>query len=142
MKIHGIPRIFRITTHRWEFHRSASTAPLPLSPIPAPSPARGAYLGAREPSQRALSNRISSQPKVIRHPPREGRGMTRMKPWEGAVDAKSARKKRTKREKKQKTKRSGGEEARGTRDRMKVDRGSGSTFLHATYAPLLFFHPA
>lgn len=43
---------------------------LPLSPIPAPSPARGAYLGAREPSQRALSNRISSQPKVIRHPRR------------------------------------------------------------------------
>lgn len=46
---------------------------LPLSPIPAPSPARGAYLGAREPSQRALSNRISSQPKVIRHP-RRGEG--------------------------------------------------------------------
>lgn len=73
MKIHGIPRIFRITTHRWEFHRSASTAPLPPPPIPAPSPARGAYLGAREPSQRALSNRISSQPKVIRHP-RRGEG--------------------------------------------------------------------
>lgn len=33
---------------------------------------RGAYLGAREPSQRALSNRISSQPKVIRHPRRGG----------------------------------------------------------------------
>lgn len=35
MKIHGIPRIFRITTHRWEFHRSASTTP---SPTPNPCP--------------------------------------------------------------------------------------------------------
>lgn len=35
MKIHGIPRIFRITTHRWEFHRSASTTPSP-SPNPCP----------------------------------------------------------------------------------------------------------
>lgn len=35
MKIHGIPRIFRITTHRWEFHRSASTTPS-SSPNPCP----------------------------------------------------------------------------------------------------------
>lgn len=46
--------------------------PLSPPPIPAPSSAESAYLGAREPSQRALSNRISSQPKVIRHPRRGG----------------------------------------------------------------------
>lgn len=40
MKIHGIPRIFRITTHRWEFHRSASTAPFP-SPQSLPHHPRG-----------------------------------------------------------------------------------------------------
>lgn len=45
--------------------------PLP-HPQSLPHHPRGAYLGAREPSQRALSNRISSQPKVIRHPRRGG----------------------------------------------------------------------
>lgn len=71
--------------------------PLSPPPIPAPSSAESAYLGAREPSQRALSNRISSQPKVIRHPRRGGGwGWSPGKHGE-AMDtgsAKSARKKR------------------------------------------------
>lgn len=115
MKIHGIPRIFRITTHRWEFHRSASTAPLPLSPIPAPSPARGAYLGAREPSQRALSNRISSQPKVIRHP-RRGEG-------DEALGRGGGREKRAKKENKERERRNKRQKDREGRKRE--ERGTG-----------------
>lgn len=117
MKIHGIPRIFRITTHRWEFHRSASTAPLPLSPIPAPSPARGAYLGAREPSQRALSNRISSQPKVIRHPRRaEGDDEDEALGRDGGREkrAKKENKERERRNKRQKDREGRKREERGT----------------------------
>lgn len=97
MKIHGIPRIFRITTHRWEFHRSASTAPSP-SPQSLPHHPRGERILVRVnrhsarfriefPASRKLSDTLAGR-----------RGMTRMKPWEGTVDAKSARKKRTKRE--------------------------------------------
>lgn len=117
MKIHGIPRIFRITTHRWEFHRSASTAPLPPPPIPAPSPARGAYLGAREPSQRALSNRISSQPKVIRHPRRaEGDDEDEALGRDGGREkrAKKENKERERRNKRQKDREGRKREERGT----------------------------
>lgn len=66
-----------------------------------------------------------------------------------AVDtgsAKSARKKRQRegerkreREETKDKKIRGGGEARETQDRMKVDRGSGWTFLHATYVPSLLF---
>lgn len=115
--------------------------PLP-HPQSLPHHPRGAYLGAREPSQRALSNRISSQPKVIRHP-RQGGGWG----WSpgkrgkgGGHRAGSEKREQRERETERRNKRQKDQEggARETQDGMKVDRGSGWTFLHATYAPSFF----
>lgn len=116
--------------------------PLP-HPQSLPHHPRGAYLGAREPSQRALSNRISSQPKVISDTlAGEGDGDEALASVGRAVDTEQVAKKENKERERQreetkdkKIKRGG---ARETQDGMKVDRGSGWTFLHATYAPSFF----
>lgn len=126
MKIHGIPRIFRITTHRWEFHRSASTTP---SPTPNPCPIiRGERILVRVnrhnarfriefPASRKLSDTLA------------GEGDEALASVGRAVDTEQVAKKENKERERQreetkdkKIKRGG---ARETQDGMKVDRGSG-----------------
>lgn len=126
MKIHGIPRIFRITTHRWEFHRSASTTP---SPSPNPCPIiRGERILVRVnrhnarfriefPASRKLSDTLA------------GEGDEALASVGRAVDTEQVAKKENKERERQreetkdkKIKRGG---ARETQDGMKVDRGSG-----------------
>lgn len=103
--------------------------PLPL-PQSLPHHPRGAYLGAREPSQRALSNRISSQPKVISDTlAGEGDGDEALASVGRAVDTEQVAKKENKERERQreetKDKKIGRGGARETQDGMKVDRGSG-----------------
>lgn len=126
MKIHGIPRIFRITTHRWEFHRSASTTP---SPTPNPCPIiRGERILVRVnrhnarfriefPASRKLSDTLA------------GEGDEALASVGRAVDTEQVAKKENKERERQreetKDKKIGRGAARETQDGMKVDRGSG-----------------
>lgn len=130
MKIHGIPRIFRITTHRWEFHPSASTAPLHPCPI-----IRGwsvAWCAWTVTTRHFESN---FQPAESYPTPGQGKGWG-CSPGKGGHSAGSAKKrqKEREREKKQKTKK--GRES----ERWKSTEEPAELFAYVR--PLLFFQPA
>lgn len=127
MKIHGIPRIFRITTHRWEFHPSASTAPLHPCPI-----IRGwsvAWCAWTVTTRHFESN---FQPAESYPTPGQGKGWG-CSPGKGGHSAGSAKKRQKERERERRNKR----QKRGGKARDESRQRSRLNFLH-TYVPSFF----
>lgn len=127
MKIHGIPRIFRITTHRWEFHPSASTAPLHPCPI-----IRGwsvAWCAWIVTTRHFESN---FQPAESYPTPGQGKGWG-CSPGKGGHSAGSAKKRQKERERERRNKR----QKRGGKARDESRQRSRLNFLH-TYVPSFF----